>query len=83
MACGVFPGDLEESVVRTKPVETRIPAAVHLSQEPGLQTDPSGLDAHSGGMQRSEGDSTSCVGAGEQHQCLRSCKTSGLLNHSS
>lgn len=29
-------------------METRISAAVHLSQEPGLQTNPSGLDAHGG-----------------------------------
>lgn len=47
-----------------EPVETRIPAAVHLSKEPGLQTDPPGLDAHGVWMevQGSEGDSGSCGG---------------------
>lgn len=46
MARGVFPGDLEEPVVRTEPVQTGVSAAVHLGQQPGLQADPPGLDAH-------------------------------------
>lgn len=46
MACSMFPGDLEESVIWTEPLQARIPATVHLSQQPGLQTDPPGLDAH-------------------------------------
>ena len=52
VACSVFPGDLEEAVVWTEPLKTRIPAAVHLSQQPGLQTDPPRLDAHGGGTGR-------------------------------
>ncbi len=46
----MFPGDLEESVVWTEPMQTGIPAAVHLSQQPGLQTDPPGLDTHGGAL---------------------------------
>lgn len=46
MARGVFPGDLEEAVVRAEPLQTGVPAAVHLSQQPGLQADTPGLDAH-------------------------------------
>lgn len=46
MARGVFPGDLEEPVFRTEPMQTGVSAAVHLGQQPGLQADPPGLDAH-------------------------------------
>lgn len=48
MARGVFPGDLEEAVVRAEPLQTGVPAAVHLRQQPGLQADTPGLDAHAG-----------------------------------
>lgn len=46
MACGVFPGDLEEPLVAVDPAQAGVPAAVHLRQQPRLQANAAGLRAH-------------------------------------
>lgn len=46
VSCGVFPWDPEAHGLTVNPHQTRVPSAVHLSDQPGLQPDTTRGDRH-------------------------------------
>lgn len=46
--CGVFPRDPEAHALAVDPHQARVPPAVHLSDQPGLQADPPRGHRHPG-----------------------------------
>lgn len=46
MPRSMFPWDLEESVIWTDPLQTWVPAAVHLRHQPRLETNAARLHTH-------------------------------------